>query len=524
MSGEIMAAEHFHWADDVAKRIIRERGDKKDYVCAAGITPSGTVHIGNFREIITVDLVTRALRDLNKNADFIYSWDDYDVFRKIPINMPKQDLLKKYLRKPIVDTPDTFGCHKSYAEHNEKELEAILPLVGINPKFIYEYKKYRNCEYAEEIKFILNNKGKIKEILDRFREESLEKDWYPLSVYCEKCNTDETTITNYDGNYSISYECKCNFKNTIDFRKIGIVKLPWRVDWPMRQHYFKVDFEPGGKEHSTVGGSYSTARLIIKELYKEEPPTYQKYDFIILKGIGGKMSSSSGNVITLKDTLEIYEPEIIRYLFSAARPESEFAISFDLDVLNIYEEFDKIERIYFDKEKSKKPAKEKRIYELACINLPEEMPLQISFRHLTSLVQIFNGNIEKILEELNVDEKNIEKIKTRAKCALNWINKYAPNDMKFEVQKEVNAKFSDKEKKVLKLLAEKLKIKLEEEKLEEDIYNLAKENDIESKEFFKTCYRLLINKEKGPRLAPFILTVGKEKVIDLIKRYRKVYI
>ena len=105
-----MSEESMHWADQAARKVIKEKGDKDKYVVAAGITPSGTVHIGNFREIITVDLVTRALRDLNKNADFIYSWDDYDVFRKIPINMPKQDLLKKYLRKPIVDTPDTFGC------------------------------------------------------------------------------------------------------------------------------------------------------------------------------------------------------------------------------------------------------------------------------------------------------------------------------------------------------------------------------------------------------------------------------
>ena len=56
-----------HWADITADKIIRERkqflNDKKPkYVCASGITPSGTVHIGNFREIISVELVVRALR------------------------------------------------------------------------------------------------------------------------------------------------------------------------------------------------------------------------------------------------------------------------------------------------------------------------------------------------------------------------------------------------------------------------------------------------------------------------------
>ena len=71
-----------HWADQQAERIIKQKGDLDLYTCASGITPSGTVHIGNFREIITVDLIVRALRDRGKNVRFIYSWDDYDVFRR----------------------------------------------------------------------------------------------------------------------------------------------------------------------------------------------------------------------------------------------------------------------------------------------------------------------------------------------------------------------------------------------------------------------------------------------------------
>ncbi len=62
------ARKALHWADSWADAIIRERGDLDAYTCSAGITPSGTVHIGNFREIISADLVVRALRDRGKNA------------------------------------------------------------------------------------------------------------------------------------------------------------------------------------------------------------------------------------------------------------------------------------------------------------------------------------------------------------------------------------------------------------------------------------------------------------------------
>ena len=125
-----------HWADIYADKIIREKGDKEVYTCASGITPSGTVHIGNFREIISVELIVRALRAKGKNVRFIYSWDDYDVFRKVPKNMPQPELLETYLRKPITLVPDTTGRADNYARGNELDVEKILPSVGVEPGYL----------------------------------------------------------------------------------------------------------------------------------------------------------------------------------------------------------------------------------------------------------------------------------------------------------------------------------------------------------------------------------------------------
>ena len=80
--------ESLFWADQIAKRIVRERGEKDVYVVVSGITPSGSVHIGNFREEITVDFVRRALLSLGKKVKYIHVWDDYDRFRKVPKNIP----------------------------------------------------------------------------------------------------------------------------------------------------------------------------------------------------------------------------------------------------------------------------------------------------------------------------------------------------------------------------------------------------------------------------------------------------
>lgn len=512
----------YHWADVAAEKVIQEKGDKKEYTVAAGITPSGTVHIGNFREIITVDLVKRALEKRGKKVRFIYSWDDYDVFRKVPKNMPQQDLLIKHLRHAIVDTPDPFGCHPSYAAHHEKEVETTITHVGIKPEFLYQAKKYRSGEYADEIKKALENNDKIKECLNEYREEEVDEQWLPITMFCEKCHKDTLTELRWLGNYTVSYICECGNKETFDFKKKPVVKLKWRVDWPMRWHYEKVDFEPGGKDHSTAGGSYDTGKKIVKAVWSFDAPTYVMYDFITIKGAGGKMSSSKGDVITLKDVLEIYEPEIARYIFAGTRPNKEFAISFDADVLKVYEDFDKCERIYFGLEKvsEKEEIKHKVAYELSYIGaIPKTIPYQPGFRHLTTILQIHSLDVEKTINYLVKEIKNDhdkKRLRARAECAKNWLLLHAPEEFKFSVQEKSAVEILPVEKKVLHLIAAKLREReWTDIELHEEMYVLCKNNDLQPKDFFTAAYRVLINKEKGPRLAAFILEIGREKVAKL---------
>ncbi len=522
-----MADKPLHWADQLAARVIHQKGDKDEYTVAAGITPSGTVHIGNFREIITVDIVRRALEHAGKKTRFIYSWDDFDVFRKVPKNMPAQDILKEFLRKPIVDTPDTFDCkHDSFAEHNEKEVEDVLPLVDVNPTYIRQSEQYRKCVYADGLKTALENTKQIKEILDKYRKEDLADDWLPVSIFCEKCKKDTVTKIEYKGKYNLYYECECGHKDEFDFRKKGIAKLLWRIDWPMRWQKEDVDFEPAGKEHSTPGGSRTTAVEIAKEVYNQEPPVYQMYDFIIIKGQGGKMSSSLGNVIRIKDALDIYEPTILRWLFAGTRPNTEFAISFDLDVLKIYEDFDKCERIYFGEQKVKNEkvlANEKRIYELSHVGkIPKTIPFQPSFRHLTNVLQQNHLDIEKSISYYEKQLKNKEdkeRLRTRAKCAVCWLQKYAPEDFKFSLNDKLpkGLELSKDQVKALKDVAKILKEKeWEDKELHEECYIIIKNNNLEIKDFFTAAYQVLIGKEKGPKLAAFLIEI-KPKAIELFE-------
>ncbi|MCL2520934.1 MAG: lysine--tRNA ligase [Spirochaetaceae bacterium] len=520
-----------HWADIWAAKVVREKGEKPQYTCASGITPSGTVHIGNFREIISVDLVVRGLRALGKKVRFIYSWDDYDVFRKVPKNMPNPELLHNYLRHSIDAVPDTTGGYASYAAYNEATVEKTLPLVGINPEYLYQSKRYRSGLYAEQMKIALQKRELIRAELDEYRKEPLETGWYPLSIFCENCQKDTTNILSYDDDYGVEYNCEsCGHHTTLDLRKTGAAKLPWRVDWPMRWAYEGTDFEPAGKDHHSEGGSFSTAKKTVREIYNHEPPATFQYDFLRIKGGAGKISSSSGEVVDLGDCLTIYQPEVVRFLFAGTRPNSEFAISFDLDVLKIYEDYDKLERTYFDKpdktdeKKYKKWLNAARTYELSQVDAaPAVMPYQIPIRHLCNLLQINDGNIEVTLNGLpDVQVEQQERLVQRAKCAWNWISDHAPEDFRFKVRDDQPA---------LPLIADELTIvdqlknllplmkQLDENSFAEKLYDLCKQLNIESGVIFTLCYKILLGKEKGPRLISFLYTLGYERVAKILNFY-----
>lgn len=523
-----------HWADQMAARIIRERGDLPLYTCASGITPSGTVHIGNFREIITVDLVARALRSRGKQVRFIYSWDDYDVFRKVPANMPAQETLAQFLRFPITMVPDTTGRDENYARHHEMDVERELPRVGIFPEFLYQASRYRANRYAEGMRKALQNRDLIKWCLNAYRDDAHKmKDddvYWPVAAFCRNCNKDTTEITGYDGEYGVSYRCTdCGHEETGDLRTSPEFKLGWRVDWPMRWNEERVVFEPGGKDHISPGGSYDTAKLVSKKVYGWDAPITMKYDFVGLKGVPGKMSSSKGKVISLVDALEVYQPEVLRYIFAINKPDHEFAVSFDLDVITMYEAYDRTERIAWGVDKAKSDdlyLKEKRVYALAQVaDVPSVMPYQVPFRLLTTLLQTYSGDVDAVIASLgDVRPEQEETLRRRCACAWYWVNECAPDEFRFALRTDGSrADLSAAEANAVRAIRDEVLPVMDEcaadKDLQQKVYDVATANGMEAKALFTVMYRVLVNKDQGPRLASFMRIIGREKLAQILSAY-----
>jgi lysyl-tRNA synthetase class 1 len=523
-----------HWADIAARRVLAAHPDISPIVVAAGITPSGVVHVGNFREVMTVDLVARAMRDQGVPTRFIYSWDDFDVFRKVPSDAPEQAMLEENLRRSVADVPDPHAKTDSYASHHIEQFESSLRPLGIEPEFIRQSRCYRAGRYAQGIRKALEQADLIRSLLDQHRKEPLSEDWLPLAGFCGGCGRDEVDFA-WDGEWSVELVCRdCGEKTSVDLREGGDVKLPWRVDWPMRWAFEGVCFEPGGKDHSSAGGSYDTASQIVGPVYGGTAPEYVAYDFVRLKGLGGKISSSTGGAITVAECLRVFEPEMLRWIFASQRPNSEFQISFDLDVIKLYEDYDRaVATAHQPDDGSKKDKKRqivRRTIELSAVTPKKiesgDSPTRVpSFRPLSLILQIYDGDLTRALAhyestgEIETDAERA-RFRERAERVWNWILDFAPEEFHYRIRETPSATALDGEPRdvlgrLVAVLEENREIS--EAELIPHLKTLCDGTSLTPQDFYPYAYELLIARPKGPKLTTLLTTMGTERALPLLR-------
>ena len=533
-----------HWSEEIAQRIIARNPEKEEYVCAAGISPSGSVHIGNFRDVATSLMVVRALEKLGKKAKLLFSWDEYDRCRKIPANVQAVvgSDYDKYIGSPYVDIPDPWGCHENYAKHFEEEFLTAMKQFGIELDCRYQADMYRSGKYTKDIIESLQKREEIFEILDSFKtkdttksEEELKADhdaekavYYPVSIFCSKCHTDFTKITSLSEDCTeADYTCRCGHSGHINFLTDFDCKLGWKIDWPMRWRYEQVDFEPGGKDHAAPTGSYSNSKIISKKIFGFEPPMFQGYEFIGIKGMTGKMSSSSGLNLTPETLLKLYQPEIILWLYSKTDPTKAFDFCFDDGILRQYFEFDKM--LTDVREGKASDAIADIMYNCKIEGRDIET---VPFSLLVQLGSIVNFNVpmlETVFEKIGTPY-TAEQFADRLDRAKFWLEQCAPdqvNRLRATRNFEVWNALDENEKKTIELLhAYIAKGGYTLDELNTELYAIFKTvygTEMTDKElkglqgnFFRNVYKLLIDKEKGPRLYLFLYAIEADKYVGLL--------
>lgn len=527
------------WTNEVTEKVLEVFPDKEEYTCASGISPSGIVHFGNFRDVMTSFEIFKNLEKQNKNTRLLFSWDDFDRFRKVPANVDPS--FSQYIGLPLSAVPDPTGKTESYAKYLEEEFEKSMKDLGIEAEYCYQTQEYKSGRYDDLIIHAMQSRDRIAEILlsfmsDRGKEEKkidpekFKNEYYPVSVYSRFTGKDNTKIIDYDGGSKITYLClDTKQQETIDLRNEHIAKLSWKIDWPMRWKKEGVVFEPGGHDHASPQGSYNTSSVIAREIFGIEPPVFMEYKFIGIRGLKEKMSGSKGNAITPAELLHIYEPDLLKWIYLRKNPHQTFELAFDTEIYRQYDEYDRAVIDFLEK-------KENSVYARSLafvdgINQPK-FKNPMPFKQAVAYGQILQWNKEKVMEILNklglaYDPTSVEERLIKAKS---WLEEYNPEEI-IKLRDVVNKEYADTISEDAKNFVRKLHSFLLDvdtktlsiEKLEEVVYHIPRVDTLPPSElkkaqraFFKDIYNLLISKDTGPRLPTFIWAVDKKRLLNLL--------
>ncbi len=485
-------SEIIHWADVIAEKIL----EKKDNVrIATGITPSGHIHLGNLREMLTADAVKRAIEDRGGKAEIIYVADTFDPLRRRYPFLPER--YEEFVGMPLCNIPDPEGCHDNYAEHFLEPFLRSLDVLGIKVKVKKAHEMYLGGEYNERIIQSLKNRDKIARIIAEVSGREVDENWSPFMPLCKNCGRINSTKVTEFNEGEVGYVCECGYEGK---NKINEGKLVWRVDWPARWGLLKIDVEPFGKDHAAAGGSYDTGKRISKEIFGYDPPFPIVYEWIHLKGKGA-MKSSKGIVVPVNEMVETLPPEIVRYIIIRVKPERHIEFDPGMGLLEIIDEFEDTYR------------RGERSVQLSLVE--DVVYSDVPFRHLIIVGQIANWDINRVLEILErngheIDDTLKKDVERRLKYAKAWLEKYAPESLRFKVKErnEIKSEFTKDEKRFLKEFASQLREDMDAERIHKLVYEVSAKVNIKPAKAFQAIYKAILDTKHGPRAGYFLKSLG----------------
>lgn len=553
-------------AADDAIRHAEQHNPGGIVTCASGISPSGPIHLGNLREFLTVHFVAEEIRRRGVEVRHLQSWDDYDRFRKVPAGV--DPAWNDNIGRPLSAVPDPWECHASWAEHFKQPLLDALTEMGCEMVQMHQTEKYRAGEYREQILHVVRNRHQVDEVLGRYRTKAApgsdnaqeaaeladsvafddestaagrgsdDLARFPFKPYCRDCGRDTTTITAYDDDTTVlDYTCQaCTYSGSTNLSTDNEGKLVWKVDWPMRWAYEKVNFEPAGADHSSPGSSFTVGHQLVESLFDWPRPTWFGYSFVGFAGMA-KMSSSKGGVPTALEALRVLEAPILRWLYVRRRPNQAFDVDFGPDVVRLYDEWDALGRKAADP--AKRDAHVLAFERASATTTAGRLPtpeVAAPFRLLSSVADVTAGSAEqisRIVDSAGYPHRSVEELEPRLSRAMTWMQEYVPAEDRTTVRQtpdtERLAALAPHERQWLDLLLAGIDEADTVDRVTALTYGVPKlargleldaaptdEIKADQKAFFGLLYRLLVDADRGPRLPTLLLALGPEQVRRLL--------
>lgn len=319
------------WPFEEARKLVArvEASGQKEVLFETGYGPSGLPHIGTFGEVARTSMVRHAFETLTGGAirtRLLAFSDDMDGLRKVPDNVPNQEMLTQHLGKPLTKVPDPFGQFESFAHHNNAMLRDFLDRFGFDYEFASSTEYYASGRFDKALLHMLANFEAVQAImLPSLREEraltySPFLPVHPLTgnvmqVPMESMDAKAGTITWRDPDTGKLYETPVTG---------GHCKLQWKPDWAMRWYALDVDYEMAGKD---LIDSVRLSANIVRAI-GGRPPEGFNYE-LFLDEKGAKISKSKGNGLTIEEWLTYAAPESLA-LFMFQKPREAKRLYFDV--------------------------------------------------------------------------------------------------------------------------------------------------------------------------------------------------
>ncbi len=506
------------WPFEEARRIlnrVQNKTPQKGFVLLeTGYGPSGLPHIGTFGEVARTSMVRKAFSELSNIPTRLFAFsDDMDGLRKVPDNVPQQEMLREHLGKPLTQVPDPFEKFESFGHHNNAMLCDFLNSFGFDYEFQSSTEWYKNGRFDSSLRLVLQHYEEIMSvILPSLRDERratyspflpiCERTGVVLQVKIEELKPENDTIIYRDPETGI-------LKETLITG--GHCKLQWKVDWGMRWQAFDVDYEMLGKD---LIDSVKLSSQICRILGGRAPEnlTYEHF----LDDQGQKISKSKGNGLTIDDWLKYAPHESLGY-YMYQSPKKAKRLFFDVIPKTVDEYLVFLQKYHAQslEEKQDNP-----VYHVHGGNPPKEQAITISFNMLLNLASVCNAEEKSILwgfvkKYVNESSPELHNMLDRLiGYAIRYYHDFVAPNKNFKTPTE-------QERAALIALSEQLvtiKDGTSAEEIQASVFEIGKTHGFtDLRSWFGTMYEVLLGQKEGPRMGSFIALYGIENTRNLIR-------
>ena len=506
----------FEEARKLIARIEKKRasgGSVNEVLFETGYGPSGLPHIGTFGEVARTSWVRQAFEAMSDVGTRLVAFsDDMDGLRKVPDNVPNQDMLRQYLGKPLTDIPDPFGTHESFGAHNNARLKTFLDRFGFRYEFYSATECYKSGRFDAALKSVLRHYEQVRDVVLPTLGPERRATYSPFLPVCARTGRVlQAPIVAWDAEAgTVVYDDE---GTRIEVPVTGgHCKLQWKADWAMRWFALGVDYEMSGKD---LIPSVELSTKIVRIL-GGAPPEGFTYE-LFLDEQGQKISKSKGNGLSVDEWLA-YGPEESLALFMFQKPRAAKRLYFDA-IPRAVDDYLAFVAQYHREGSDSATAAENPVWFIHAGD-PPRADYPVSFALLLNLVSASGASEREVL--WGFIRSYAPEAKPETHPGLDRLVTYALKYYEDFVKPQKRYRAAEtKEREALSALADALENMAEErsaEAVQNVVYEIGKSHGFEPlRDWFKAIYEVALGQEQGPRFGSFAALFGCAQTAVLIR-------